>query len=208
MRKMARLHLGLYVITLADAGRGIGHLDVARALQLRDKGMEGGDLFRLAVEMREAVDAICANCLFLVNDRADVAVAARADGVHLGQEDLPAGAARALVGAEMILGISVGTVEEAVEAREAGADYLGVGPVFPTPSKPDAGKPIGLEGLRGIREAVDLPLVAIGGIDAERVEAVLEAGADGVAVISAVAYARDMEATVRRLRRAVDSFRA
>lgn len=212
---MARLHLRLYVITLADAGRGIGHLDVVRAalaggadaLQLRDKGMEGGDLFRLAVEMREAVDASGADCLFLVNDRADVAVAAGADGVHLGQEDLPAGAARALVGAEMILGVSVGTVEEAVKAREAGADYLGVGPIFPTPSKPDAGKPIGLEGLRGIREEVDLPLVAIGGIDAERVEAVLEAGADGVAVISAVAYARDMEAAVRRLRRAVDSFR-
>ncbi len=215
MRKAARLRLALYVITAADAGRGRGHLDVARAalaggadaLQLRDKEREGGELFRLAVSMREAVDESGTDCLFLVNDRVDVAVAAGADGVHLGQDDLPAGAARTLVGDGRILGVSVGTVEEALRARQEGADYLGVGPVFSTPSKPDAGEPIGLEGLRRIREAVDLPLVAIGGIDEEKVGAVLEAGADGVAVISAVASAGDMEAAVRRLRRAVDSCR-
>lgn len=215
MRMAGRLRLGVYVITLADAGRGRGHVDVARAalaggadaLQLRDKALDGGALYRLALEVRGAVEESGADCLFLVNDRVDVAVAAGADGVHLGQEDLPAPAARALLGEGLILGISAGTVAEAVRAEREGADYLGVGPVFPTPSKADAGEPIGLEGLRRIRDAVALPLVAIGGIDEGKVEAVFAAGADGVAVISAVASAADMEAAVRRLRRAVDSCR-
>lgn len=208
-----RLRLGLYVITCADAGRGRGHLDVVRAalaggadvLQLRDKEMEGGWLFRLAIEVRRAVEESGSPCLFLVNDRVDVALAAGADGVHLGQDDLPAAAARTLMGPAGILGVSAGTVEEALRAQEEGADYLGVGPVYATPSKHDAGEPIGLEGLSSIRAAVSLPLVAIGGIDEEKVEEVFEAGADGVAVISAVASAADMEDAVRRLRRAVDS---
>jgi thiamine-phosphate pyrophosphorylase len=99
-------------------------------------------------------------------------------------------------------------VEEARAAEEEGADYLGVGPIFPTPSKPDAGEPLGLEGLRAIRRVVNIPLVAIGGINEENLEEVFEAGADGVAVISAVASAPDLEEAVRRLRRAVDSFRS
>ncbi len=134
-----------------------------------------------------------------------MALAADAHGVHLGQEDLPAAAARRLLGEGKILGISVESAEEALRASEEGADYLGVGPVFPTPSKKDAGEPIGLEGLRRIREAVSLPLVAIGGIDEERVAAVFEAGCDGVAVISAVVSAPEMEKAVRRLREAVDA---
>lgn len=210
------LRLSLYVITIADMSAGRGHLDVARAalaggadaLQLRDKEAGGGELFRLAVEMRELVEESGTGCLFLVNDRVDVALASRADGVHLGQEDLPAGAARKLLGPGPVLGISAETVEQAVRAVEEGADYLGVGPVFSTPSKPDAGEPIGLEGLRSVRRAVDLPLVAVGGINEENLETVLEAGADGIAVISAVASARDMESAVRRLRRAIDACRA
>lgn len=209
----AGLRLGLYVITWCDPGMRRGHLDVARAaveggadaVQLRDKEAGGRELLGLAREIRALVEKEGSGCLFFVDDRIDVARAAGAHGAHLGQEDLPASAARSLLGEEMLLGISATSVEEALEAEAAGADYLGVGPVFETPSKADAVAPIGLEGLRRIREAVRLPLVAIGGIGEESLPEVFEAGADGIAVISAVAGAEDMLEAVRRLRRAVDA---
>ena len=215
MNALQAPRLGLYVITCRDPGRGIDHLDVARAaleggadaLQLRDKEAGGRELLRLAGEIRALVRASGGGCLFLVNDRVDVALACGAHGVHLGQEDMPARAARSLLGKGMVLGVSAGTVEEALRACEEGADYLGVGPVFATPSKPDAGEPIGLDGLRRIREAVELPVVAIGGIDAENAASVMEAGADGIAVISAVSAAEDMREAVERLRGIVDAHR-
>jgi len=208
--------LGLYVITTAQTAGGEGHLDVVRAalaggadaVQLRDKEAGGGELYRVALEALKLMRKGGGSPLFLVNDRVDVALAAGADGVHLGQEDLPASAARRILGEGAVLGVSAGSVEEARAAEEEGADYLGVGPIFPTPSKPDAGEPLGLEGLRAIRRVVNIPLVAIGGINEENLEEVFEAGADGVAVISAVASAPDLEEAVRRLRRAVDSFRS
>ena len=211
--KMEReMKLGLYVITYAQAAPGKGHLDVARAaleggadtLQLRDKEMGGRGMYDLCVQIKELLERGGGGCAFFVNDRVDVAMAAGADGVHLGQEDLPAASARSLVGEDMVMGISATTREEAERAWAEGADYLGVGPVFVTPTKPDAVPPIGIEGLREIREAVDLPIVAIGGIDEDNARAVLEAGADGIAVISAVTGAEDMLEAVRRLRRAVD----
>lgn len=209
------LQLGLYVITAVDPERGRDHLDVVRAalaggadaLQLREKEAPGRELYRLALRVRELVREQGGETLFLVNDRVDVALAAGADGVHLGQEDLPATAARDILGPGAVLGISAGSVEEAVAAEREGADYLGVGPVFPTPSKPDAGEPMGLGGLRAVRRAVRIPIVAIGGINEENLEGVLEAGAEGIAVISAVTAAADMEEAVRRLRRALDAFR-
>jgi len=210
---MKELGLGLYVITGAYPELGRGHLDVARAaleggadaLQLRDKDLGGRDMYRLALRIRDLVDRSGSGCLLFINDRVDVALAAGADGVHLGQDDLPATDARSLVGGDMIMGISASTVAEAEEARADGADYLGVGPVFTTPSKADAGIPIGIEGLRRIVEAVDVPVVAIGGINEDNVRQVFEAGADGIAVISAVTVAEDMLEAVRRLRLAVDS---
>ena len=205
--------LGLYVITCEDPEKGYGHLDVARAalyggadaLQLREKHLGGRDLYHLALGMRELVDESGGSCLFFVNDRVDVAVAAHADGVHLGQEDVPATGARSLVGEDMVVGISATTVKEAERALTDGADYLGVGPVFATPSKPDAVAPIGIEGLMRIRKAVDLPIVAIGGIDTNNAEQVFQAGADGIAVISAVTASQDMLEAVRRLRSVVDA---
>jgi thiamine-phosphate pyrophosphorylase len=210
---MRDLRLGLYIITYEDKTSGYGHLDVARAaldggadaLQLRDKEIGGRDMYHLALRMRDMVEESGCGCLFFVNDRVDVAVAARADGVHLGQEDMPAASARPLTGEDMIMGISATTIEEAERARADGADYLGVGPVFATPTKPDAIAPIGVEGLRMIRESVDLPIVAIGGIDQENASRVFEAGADGIAVISAVTAAVDMLEAVRRLRSVVDA---
>lgn len=209
------LNLGLYVITCRDPGRGVDHLDIARAalrggadaLQFRDKEAGGGELLRVSGEVVRLARSSGSVCLILVNDRVDVALACGADGVHLGQEDLPADSARRLLGAGKVLGVSAGTVEEALAARDGGADYLGVGPVFATPTKADAGEPIGIEGLRRIREAVDLPIVAIGGINAENAALVMRAGADGIAVISAVSAAEDMNEAVGRLRRIVDAHR-
>ena len=139
----------------------------------------------------------------IVNDRVDVALAAGADGVHVGQGDLPCEAVRRMAGPERIVGVSVGSVAEAVAAERAGADYLGVSPVFATPTKTDAPPATGLDGLRRIRQAVRLPLVAIGGIHAGNAAEVIRAGADGVAVVSAVMAAGDPRAAAAGLVRAV-----
>ncbi|MDY6795014.1 MAG: thiamine phosphate synthase [Actinomycetota bacterium] len=210
---MNRLELGLYIITESRTGFERDHLDMASAaleggadvLQLRDKGLGGREMMGLTLRMRELIESGGNRCLMVINDRLDVAVAAEADGVHLGQQDLPAKAARSVAGDKMIIGISASTVEEAERAQDDGADYLGVGPVYPTPTKLDAGLPIGVEGIRRIKEVVEIPIVAIGGIGPENLERVMEAGADGVAVISAISAAADMLEAVRQLRRAVDA---
>jgi len=207
-----RQRLGLYIITYTDALPGRGHLEVAEAaleggadaIQLRVKELGGREMHELASRIGVMARGSGGGCLFFVNDRVDVAMAARADGVHLGQEDLALEAARSLVGTDMIVGISATVVEEAKAAEAGGADYLGVGPVFATPSKADAVAPIGLDGLKRIRDAVELPIVAIGGIGEDNAKQVLEAGADGIAVISAVTAAADMTEAVRGLHRLVD----
>jgi thiamine-phosphate pyrophosphorylase len=125
--------------------------------------------------------------------------------VHLGQSDMPLAAARALVGAAMVIGISAESVRDAVEA--AGADYLGVSPVFATPTKADTAAPLGLEGLRAIREAVKTPLVAIGGLNRGNAAAAIRSGADGVAVVSAIVAADDPEQAARAIRIEIDAAR-
>jgi thiamine-phosphate pyrophosphorylase len=200
---------GLYVVTCGDESSGRGHLDVAeaalvggsRALQLRDKEMPARGLLVLALRIREMIDRHAPGTLFIVNDRVDVAAVAGADGVHLGQEDLPCRAARELLGPDAVIGISATTFAEALEAEADGADYLGVGPIFPTPSKRDAAPAMGLAELAKIRAAVRVPIVAIGGISEENAQAVLRAGADSVAVISALTGAPDMVEAARRLSR-------
>jgi thiamine-phosphate pyrophosphorylase len=210
---MKNLKLGLYIITGAYPELGRSHLDIARAaleggadaIQLRAKDLGGRDMLELSLRIREMVVKSGRDCLFMVNDRVDVALAAGADGVHLGQDDLPAVEARTLIGKDMILGISAMTPEMAEKAQDGGADYLGVGPAFPTPTKPDAGIVIGVEGIRNTMQAADVPVVAIGGIDQNNAGQVLEAGVDGIAVISAVATAENMLDAVLRLRRSVDT---
>ena len=206
---------GLYVIT--ERWQGRSHADVARAglaagaqaIQLREKRMCVRELLATAQELRE----MCARAgaMFIVNDRLDVALAAQADGMHLGPDDLPvASARRALLGWErrrFVIGASAATVEEAQRAVADGADYLGVGSIFATDTKPDAGEPIGLQRLGEIRHAVSLPLVAIGGITAANVAEVITAGADAAAVISAVSRAADMEAAARRLATIIEESR-
>jgi thiamine-phosphate pyrophosphorylase len=209
---LREMNLGLYVITYADATAGRGHLEVAEAaleggadvVQLRAKELGGREVHGLASRIGAMARESGGGCLFFVNDRVDVAMAVGAEGVHLGQEDLALQPARSLVGMDMIVGISATTVEQAVEAAAGGADYLGVGPVFATPSKPEAVFTIGLDGLKRIRDAVELPIVAIGGIGESNARQVFEAGVDGIAVISAVTAATDMMEAVRGLRQLVD----
>ena len=204
-----RFDLRVYVITHAGF-RGRSHEDVAQAavaggataLQLRDKESAGRAL--VAPARRLVALANPAGVPVVVNDRVDVALAAGADGVHVGEDDLPVADARRLLGPERIVGASAGTVEEARRAEQEGADYLGVGPVFPTATKADAGEAIGLDGLRKIVAAVRVPVVGIGGITVENAAQVVLAGAAGVAVVSAVAGADDMVEATRRLRQAVD----
>jgi thiamine-phosphate pyrophosphorylase len=198
----------LYVVTDEKVSRGRSHLQVAEAailggadvLQLRDKEASSGRLYRVAVQLRKLTRD--AKIPFIVNDRLDIALAVDADGVHVGRSDLPASVVRELMGPARILGVSVVTVEEALLAEKDGADYLGIGPVFEARgTKPDAGVPLGLERIAQIRRLCRLPIVAIGGIDAENVRKVREAGADAAAVISAIVASADIALAARRLKR-------
>lgn len=204
----------LYVITDAKLSRGRSHLEVLRAaiaggatiVQYREKEGSSLQMYREALEIRQMVRE--AGIPFIVNDRVDIALAVDADGVHVGQDDLPAPVARKLIGKEKILGVSATNLEEAIQAERDGADYIGAGPVFATPTKPDAAPPIGLEGLAEICRRVSIPVVAIGSVNAENAAAVLEAGADGLAIISAIVGAPDVQAASRRIRDIADAFRS
>lgn len=205
MRTKSKLDLTLYVVTDRHLSRGLDHLEVARravaggadVVQLRDKDMSGAELYAMTVKMRDIVHG--AGKLFIVNDRLDIALAAGADGVHLGQDDLPVAAARA-VARDLIIGASVSSVTEAVIAERGGADYVAVSPLFDTRSKDDAGPGHGLLALREIRSTVSVPVIGIGGIDRTNVARVIGYGADGVAVISAVVSQPDVSGAARELR--------
>ena len=168
-----------------------------RVVQLREKTMPMAELFPLARTLRERCRR--AGALFIVNDRADLALALGADGLHVGQEDLPAAAARRILRPGMILGVSTHDEPQARRAREDGADYIAVGSIFPTGTK--AGfQLVGLDLLRELRPRLGVPVVAIGGITEANAAQVMEAGADAAAVISAVCGTSDpREATARLL---------
>jgi thiamine-phosphate pyrophosphorylase len=172
-------------------------------VQLREKGANARERYELGKELRELTRE--AEIPLVVNDRVDLATAIDADGVHLGDDDLPISAAREQIGTDAIVGRSVSTPEAAREAESEGADYLGVGAVYGTTSKdtdPEQSN-IGLDRVRAIRETTDLPFVGIGGVTPDNARPVVEAGADGVAVISAITAAEDPEAATRRLGNAV-----
>ncbi|MGH7230570.1 MAG: thiamine phosphate synthase [Nitrospiraceae bacterium] len=195
---------GLYVILDANALRARSLVEAlneaaaggARLFQYRDKAATARDAYRCAAELRRA--AADAGALFLVNDRCDLALAVDADGVHLGQDDVPLPLARAIMGPDKVIGISTHTPAHVTDATDQGADYLGFGPVFPTGTKPDHESVVGMEGLAGIRQLTPLPVFAIGGVTLETAGAVMAAGADGVAVISAVWSSSDIPGTVRQ----------
>jgi len=203
--------LGLYVLTDARAAAGRPLIDLvaaalrggATAIQLREKSLSTLAQIQLGRELRRLTRE--AGALFIVNDRVDLALAVEADGVHLGQDDLPVDVARTILGPDAIVGGSAGNLDELRLSLAAGVDYLGVGPMYPTASKSDAGTAIGPAGLTAIRQRTDLPIVGVGGIAGTNVPAVLAAGANGVAIISAVIGADDVEGAARRLRRTIDA---
>ena len=203
--------LGVYVVTSGAFGPDRGHRSLARAaidggattVQLRAPELDDAELMTTAADV--AIACREAGVWFIVNDRLDVALESGAAGLHVGQDDDPSHARRRL-GPDRVLGVSVGNAEEAVAAERGGADYLGV-TVWSTPTKPEAIAG-GLDGLRAVVDATPLPVVGIGGIDIENAVDVLDAGAVGVAVISAVATAADPVAATRSLADVVDRYRA
>jgi thiamine-phosphate pyrophosphorylase len=171
----------------------------ARVVQLREKHLPPREFYEEAVEALRVARTFGAR--LIVNDRADVALAAGADGVHLGQDDMPPDAARALLGAGAVVGFSTHGVGQAGAAARLPVDYIAVGPVFVTSSKQNPDPVVGVEGVRRVREAVGrIPLVAIGGVTAESAHSVLEAGADSVAVIGALLATADPAEITRRTR--------
>ena len=160
-----------------------------RTFQLRVKTPETGVFYELASTLAPVIQA--AGGMFIINDRCDVALAVGADGVHLGQEDLPVAEARALMGPQRIIGLSTHTLAQALEAEAQGADYLGFGPIFLTRMKSNPDPVVGIEQLREVRSRVGLPIVAIGGINAGNIRAVFDAGSEVPAVLSAVLAAPD-----------------
>jgi len=201
--RAARLK-GLYLVLDATAMKGRDELEVAAAairggvktIQLRDKQRSKPELLAAARKLRD----LCAGegALFIVNDHLDVALAVSADGIHLGQDDLPPVEARRILPISMLIGCSTHSVAGAVRAQANGADYVAMGSIYPTPSK-EKFKLVGPETLRRTRSRISVPLIAIGGINHINVQEVMKAGADGVAVISAVLGADDVEKAATRL---------
>jgi thiamine-phosphate pyrophosphorylase len=205
LRRDKTKHLpGLYVIIDTQALQDRNYIEVAgqairsgtKTIQLRDKLLNKKELLPIAQQLRN----LCADkgALFIVNNYLDLALATDADGLHLGQKDLPTEVARQLLPIDKILGCSTTSANQAIAAESGGADYIAVGSIFPTQSKETA-KVIGLEGLRQIRQAVTLPLVAIGGINKDSITEVMAAGADSVAVIRAVLQAESPEEAARQI---------
>jgi thiamine-phosphate pyrophosphorylase len=200
----------LYVITDEALSHGLTHAEIARraiaggadVIQLRDKRMGGRELLNNAVQIRALTKK--AGVLFIVNDRLDIALSCGADGVHLGQDDMPARLARPLCPPGFIIGVSAGTLEEAVQAVRDGADYIGLGPICYTGSKKDAGPVCGFDLITQVKRNVSLPVVAIGGIGPDNVQDAIAAGADGLAVISAVVSQDDIALAAKRLKSLID----
>ena len=203
-RETARKVGGLYVIVDAQVAQGRDLVDLSRSalqggaqvIQLRDKLHDKGDVLPVARAIRELCDRH--NAILIINDHADLAVACNAHGLHLGRHDLPVGEARAILHPHQIIGTSSALLEEALESEEQGADYLAVGAIFPTDTK-EKTRPAGLETLERVRRRTSLPLVAIGGIKADNVLQVMQAGADAACVISAVIGDPDPQEAAKRM---------
>ncbi len=166
-----------------------------KVVQYRNKNGAMNDVYRIALGLRKI--ASDSGMVFIVNDRCDVGLAVEADGVHLGQSDLPIGLARELLGGNCLIGLSTHSPEQVIEAAEQGADYIGFGPLFPTTTKPDHEPVVGIDGLKKIRPLTSLPIVAIGGIPSDSVSKIVSAGADAVAVASGILDSTDPRQALR-----------
>jgi len=206
MKQIGRLH----VLTDTRLQEKFSHRELTRlaiaggadTIQFRQKHGSTKELIETALAIKELCDR--AGIVFIVNDRIDVALAADADGVHLGQDDFPLELARKILGGNKIIGGSAGNVEEALKCADEGADYIGFGPVYPTGSKEDAGPATGIEAMKNLSRVISLPIIAIGGVNSENIPEIISAGAHGVAVISAVCCSEDPVAASRILKEALE----
>lgn len=209
-----KIDYGLYLVTdrFLAGGRSLEEIvrkaaeGGIRILQHREKNAGTREFLLEALALKRTASEF--GIPFIINDRIDIALACGAEGIHLGQDDMPCTIARRLVGEKMIIGVSVSTPEEALEAESDGADYLGVGPLFSTLTKTDTVPPIGIETLARIRRAVRIPLVAIGGINIGNAAEVIRGGADGVAVVSAIISSQNPEIAANELMSVVNGSRA
>jgi thiamine-phosphate pyrophosphorylase len=205
MKPIGKLHILTDVVLQSR----FSHVDLASfaiaggadTIQFRQKSGSTREMIEVAQRMKR----MCAEAgvVLIVNDRIDVAIAAKADGVHLGQDDFPIPLARELLGEGSIIGGSAATMEEAQKCLSEGADYVGFGPVYPTTSKDDAGPVSGIDILKNVVGAIPLPIIAIGGVSAKNTPEVMRAGALGIAVISAVCCQKDPEGATRALYQAL-----
>lgn len=170
-------------------------------LQLREKNTSGKEFFEKAIKLRELTKGY--NVKFIINDRVDIAILSNADGVHIGQSDLPAKEVRKLIGKDKILGVSANTLEEAIKAKNDGVDYIGIGAMFNTSTKLDA-ENVSMDTLKEIREKVDIPSVAIGGITLENLNIIKEYNLDGYAVISAILKKNDIKEECKKWIKAIE----
>ena len=196
----------LYLVTDRGLSLGRSNLDIIRAavaggvtlVQLREKEATTRQFYEEGLKIREFLGEH--NIPLIINDRLDIALALDADGIHMGQDDMPVAVARKILGDDKIIGASVFNVAEAREAEAAGADYLGLSPIFVTSTKPDLTVQVGIDGIAPIRQAVRIPLVGIGSMNAENAFEAARAGLDGVAVVSAICSQRDAEAAARAIK--------
>lgn len=203
----------LYLVTDRNLARGRETLAVVEAavrggvtcVQLREKSCSTRLFIEEALRLQDFLRG--RGVPLIINDRVDVALAVGADGVHLGQTDMPVRTARAILGEHAVIGVSAECLEDASAAEKEGADYIGVSPVFATPTKTDTAPALGLTGLAAIRAAVHLPLVGIGGLNLQNAAEVIRHGGDGLAVVSAIVSADDPEAAARKLRAVIESAR-
>ena len=200
----------LYLVTDRSLSKGRATREIVQAavaggvtcVQLREKDCGTREFIDEALALRPLLRD--QDIPLIINDRLDVALAVEADGVHLGQSDMPIGMARKIAGNSLLIGISAESTDDALRAEQEGADYIGISPVFATPTKTDTAAPLGLEGVNKIRELVDIPLVGIGGINRDNAASVIEAGADGVAVVSAIVSADDPRDATKKLKAVVN----
>ena len=169
------------------------------AIQLREKDLVTRSLLRMAYSLRELTSGYGAK--LFINDRVDIAMAVDADGVHLGGQSMPAYAARKAAGEALLIGVSAHSIGDAIKAEEEGADFITLGPIFETPSKIKYGQPLGPGLLSGARGKISIPVFAIGGIKPERVGRIMESGASGVAVISAILDSADIQSNTEEFMR-------
>jgi len=192
---------GYYFITDSNLSRAGDMSDVRNAVacgvkvvQYRNKDSGTKQMYEEALKLK----SICKSVTFLIDDRVDIALSVNADGVHLGTFDMPYSVARKLLGNKKIIGLTVHSVKEAIEAQRLGADYIGVSPVFATKTKCDAGKPKGVGLIKQIRKQVSIPIIAIGGINLSNAKEVIEAGASGLCAISAVVTKPDVKKEIEK----------